>query len=687
MKVCLISPPTVTEFDGGRIAEQEAVRLIAEHAPLGILSLAAVLTAQDIEPHVIDLNWLYYEYLTQAARRREGISFSAYVTRSLESLSFDIFGFSSICSSYPLTLRLAREVKRSHPSAMIIMGGPQASVVDVPTLREFPFVDIIVRGEAEITLPRLLEKIERGGGGLSQLDGITYRTGGEVVRNRNAPVITDLDSLPLPAFHLYPHIGKCSYIPLEAGRGCPFACSFCSTNDFFRRRFRLKSPHVLVEQMGLLKERYGVSSFDLVHDMFTVDRKKVVSFCQAVEASGQQFSWSCSARTDCIDEELISRMARAGCSGVFFGIDTGSERMQAIINKGLDLRDAVARVESTKRHGIKTTVSLIAGYPEETLDDLRATVRFYGDSLRHSHTDTQLHLLAPLAETPITTQHRDQLVYDEIFSDISFHGWDQDPEDRAMIVEHRDIFPNFYSVPTPHLDRQHLRELREFLLHGSMKHRWLMTFLHQDSGDLLSVFDAWKAWRISPQSGSPVGERGRSYYMSARFSEDFLRFLRSGYVQTLRGHSHLLTTMVEMETALFALYGGQSVRRAGGQVPATVNADSVPVVPEGVRVVDVEADYKRLVACLRRAGRFDRLPAERVSLALIKGYSKIRIRQLNHITRRLLRLCDGSRNVLEVMGSFAATEKIEGMSPHKAGFHGLLLLSRQGLITMKRAAA
>ena len=686
MKVCFISPPTVSDFDGGRVTETEAARLIGQAAPLGILSLAAVLEARGIESEVIDLNWKCYEYLASDVQRREGLTFTAYAARMLEPLSCDVFGFGSICSSYPLTLRIARELRRSHPATKIILGGPQASVVDVPTLREFPFVDIIVRGEAEVTLPRLLEELDCGGVDLAHVDGITYRNSGNIVRNRNAPVIADLDDLPLPAFHLYPYMNEAGYIPLEAGRGCPFACSFCSTNDFFRRRFRMKSPHILVGQMSLLKKRYGVSSFELSHDMFTVDRKRVVSFCRAMEESGEKFSWSCSARTDCSDDELISLMARAGCDGVFFGIDTGSERMQQVIDKGLDLGEAAKRIESTRRHGVKTTVSLIAGYYEETLEDLRDTVRFYGDSLRHPHTDTQLHLLAPLAETPITTRHKEELVYDEVFSDISFQDWEQDEEDRSMIIEHRDIFPNFYSVPTPGLDRQYLRELREFLLHGTMKHRWLMTFLHQASGDLLKVFDLWRAWHLSPRAGGVCERgRGRSYYKSLAFSKDLLRFLRSGRVRHLSAHQHLLTTMVKLEAALFPLYEGRPRRRV--RTPATIGADSVPVIPESVRMVDVETDYKKLVACLKRAGRFDRLPVEPVSLALIKGSKKIRVRQLNQVTARLLRLCDGSRNVLEVADSFAATEKIDGVSPLKAGFHGLLMLTRQGLITMKGAAA
>src|SRR5207253_3056394 len=202
-------------------------------------------------------------------------------------------------------------------------------------------------------------------GRLALINGVTFRRGTEIIRRPNAAVIEDLDSLPPAAFHLYPHIKDCSYAPVEAGRGCPFACSFCSTNDFFRRRFRMKSPHVLVSQMKQIKETYGIESFDLIHDMFTVDRKKVLAFCDAVQQSGEELYWSCSARTDCVDDELISRMADAGCDGLFFGIDTGSEAMQDAIQKRLDVNEAALMVKSANQHSVKTTVSLITGFPEE----------------------------------------------------------------------------------------------------------------------------------------------------------------------------------------------------------------------------------------------------------------------------------------------------------------------------------
>src|SRR6185312_1909663 len=133
---------------------------------------------------------------------------------------------------------------------------------------------------------------------------------------------------------------------------------FCSTNDFFRRNFRLRSPVRILRDMRDLAVSYGLTDFDLVHDMFTVDRRRVVAFCETMIASGENFTWSCSARTDCVDGELLTLMAHAGCRGLFFGIETGSARMQAIIEKDLDLMRAAEIIDTAERLGIGTTVSL-----------------------------------------------------------------------------------------------------------------------------------------------------------------------------------------------------------------------------------------------------------------------------------------------------------------------------------------
>jgi hypothetical protein len=675
MKVCFISPPTVIEFNERLVTEFEANRLILEHAPMGILSLAAVLEQQGIESEIIDLNRLFYGYINRDLKR-DGLDFCTYATGELGAVTADVFGFSTICSSYPLTLRLASRVRKVRPEAFIMLGGPQASVVDVATLKAFPSIDLIVRGEAEETLPRVLDAFSDSHPDFGGIAGITYRDGGGGLRNPNAPVIEDLDRLPLPAFHLYSHTKNCSFIPIEAGRGCPFACSFCSTNDFFRRRFRLKSPQVLVEQMKTIKRRYKIASFDLIHDMFTVDRKKVVGFCEALADCGEDLYWGCSARTDCIDDELIDLMADNGCTGIFFGIDSGSDRMQTLMHKRLNLADAALRIRRANRRRIRHTVSLITGFPEETKEDLRQSVKFIGESLRQQFAQIQLHLLAPLAETPITTEYQDRLVFDAIFSDISFHGWVQDPDERAMIIDHPELFPNFYAVPTRWLDRQYLREVREFILHGIAKTRWLMVLLHRETGDLLSVFDEWVKWSARARNIGGVVDTSRNYYSGDLFPRDLPRFVESTYLETAR-YPHVLKTMIDLESAISGLH--EKAERTGVTRISFADLNARPVIADDARLLTVTANYTKLMRSLKRKERFDSIPNESVPLGLLKHQQNVKIIQLTMTSYELIRLCDGSRTIKQIAAQFSAINKL-GVPPLKASVYGLASLARQGLI-------
>ncbi len=526
MKVCLVGAPTAHEFDDGAMGEGDALRAIAEHAPLGVLSLAAVLEQRGLHPEIVDLNRLYYDFRRKNENNEN--DFSRFAASYFRERQFDFVGFSSVCSSYPVTLRIACEVKRQHPDSVVAFGGPQASAVDVATLEAYSPIDLVVRGEAEHTLPQLLEALAQGHR-LDDIPGLTFRRDGKIVRTPDGGGITDLDTLPFPAFHLLPDMETCRFMPLELGRGCPFSCTFCSTNDFFRRRFRLKSPARMLEEMRRVKATYGIDTFELVHDMFTVDRKRVAAFCEALLASSDKFYWGCSARTDCIDEELIELMASAGCRGVFFGIETGSARMQKIIDKGLDLADSAACVRSCSKFKIKTAVSLIVGFPEETKEDLHSTIDFFMDSLRCDHADPQLVILAPLAGTPIQQQHKENLFLDDADSNMSYRGWDQGPKEKKMIAEHPDIFPNFYSVPTPFLDYEFLIELRDFLLNGTKTARRLLLQLRLAGADMVYVFGEWRDWRRA-NKGDLAGNDLAAYYAGDVFPQDLFEFVRAQYL-------------------------------------------------------------------------------------------------------------------------------------------------------------
>ena len=361
--------------------------------------------------------------------------------------------------------------------------------------------------------------------------------------------------------------------------------------------------------------------------------------------------------------------------------------MQDAIQKRLDVNEAALMVKSANQHSVKTTVSLITGFPEETKDDLRATIRFLGDSLRYEGSDIQLHLLCPLAETPITSRYRDQLTYDDIFSDISFQGWEQNPEEREMIKAHRDLFPNFYAVPTRWLNRQYLRELREFLLHGILRHLWLMVLLHRDSNDLVSVFDEWQIWSDKERRIASVLDTSRGYYSNDAFSHDLLRFVRTSYATSSGKYPHLLRTMVRVEELQLTLIKGQpeASQRSARRRCVIESMETVPILARDAHLTLVPADYRKLIRCLKRNTPLDLIRDEQVALVLMREKDKIKTIQLSRPTYELMSLCDGSRNVLQISDDLSLFGELE-VSPQKASIFGLASLAQKGLIEVRNVA-
>jgi radical SAM superfamily enzyme YgiQ (UPF0313 family) len=684
--ICLVTALTVSDFIDPDLTAGANSNTGAQ---LGVLTLAALLRRQAYDPFIINLDDLFFEFVRldktrPSINRDAGVaplqpfgSFFSFVVRNLPTQCFDIVGLSSICGSYPLTLRLAQEIRLANPHAKIILGGPQASVVDVATLNAFPCVDIIVRGEADDTFPSLLQLFETEA--WQTMPGITFRRDDHVIRNANAPVVEDLDRLPLPAFDLDLRLKDRGGVHLEIGRGCPFACTFCSTNDFFRRNFRLKSPSRMIADIALLKNEYGLGYFSLVHDMYTIDRKKVVAFCEAILESGEKFTWGCSARTDCIDDELLELMARAGCTGIFFGIETGSQRLQHVINKKLDLAEAVERIACADRNGIKTTIALIAGFPEETRDDLRDTIHFFIDSLRFDHAEPQCSLLAPLAATPVYEQHKDHLVFDKIFSDMSHQSWCEDPVEIEMIKAHPDIFPNFYAIPTEQLERSYVKEVIDFVTYLATWFRWLPVAVLQDSGDLLMVFDRWKQWRVERKStGSEEDTGWTPYYSHRRFQHEFLQFVETCYLPEMANAPVAIAAIARTESAPV-----RDQRQRVIEETSELEESTVPYVIDSLFVADLEVDYKELISRLRNKTDLNQVSVCDTTVIFSNEDDDLNVWQLSPLAGVLLRLCDGQRTVADITRELSFLETgLTEIPPDKVCLFGLGQLLEDNFIAL-----
>ncbi|MEI9978882.1 MAG: radical SAM protein [Edaphobacter sp.] len=679
MHVCLVTAPTATEYISADEWSSDEVLSSAARPQLGILNLAAVLEGLGDCPDIVDVNGAYLQFTRTLGSAAGNADFAEFLASKIAENDADLYGFSSICSTYPLTVRVAESVKKLRPNATILFGGPQASVVDVATLTAFPFVDLVLRGEAEVSLPILIAELANEAR-LDQVAGLTYRDGLQVRRNENAPVIADLDSLPPPAYHLSRYLEGASIAYLELGRGCPFSCTFCSTNDFFRRNFRLRSPARILQEMRDIAKTYSITHFDLVHDMFTVDKRRVAAFCETMLASGEGFTWSCSARTDCVDEPLLELMARSGCRGIFFGVEAGSRRMQKIIDKHLDPQRAEEIIDITERLGISTIVSLIAGFPEETWEDVRETLRILMHSARCPHSDPQLNILAPLAATPIYSLYKRQLVLEELCSDMSHQGLTQNAADLDLIRNHLEIFPNFYLLPMPHLDRESLLELREFLTITVECYRWLVSAIDQTVVDMLAFYFEWRTHRVLLHPGL-VGIDLRRYYVGHDFRSDFLTFVREHPV----GKEPMVAPLLAAECALIQSphLTAHSGRRVLADQP--LRWSDVPSNTRFTDVFELQYDLEQITEALKsRTG--PPLPQGRCFYAVRESADGTRsLTKISEWFAALIRACNGTRTVDEVVDQL--TFDLQEVKDEDKGYVFINLLQQaqsQGIITIYR---
>jgi Radical SAM superfamily len=381
--------------------------------------------------------------------------------------------------------------------------------------------------------------------------------------------------------------------------------------------------------------------------MFTVDRRRVEEFCDAMLASGDGFKWSCSARTDCVDEELLEHMHRSGCRSIFFGVETGSERMQKIIDKHLDPRRAREIIDAAEQLGIHTTVSLITGFPEETRDDLRQTLRMFVHSARCPRSTPQLNLLAALAETPVYWKHRHELVLDELCSDVSHQGRNQDEADLELIRRYPEIFPNFYLLPAPQLDRKSLIELREFTLMATVRFRWLLCALDQATPDLLDFFEEWREHRAGLRPALS-GPDLRQYYRTEQFRDDFLAFLRRHPVGGTEVVAALLdyhqALMVSSRQSTFELPNADVVERR-----ARLRWTDIPIREKHTRVLELSCDLQLIIEALKKQDvpcwkRGRHFYATREFSAGVE-----QLHQVSIWVGLLLMACDGNRTIQQVV--------------------------------------
>lgn len=335
--------------------------------PLGIGYVASALRENKISVEIIDCTFL--------------LDIDEAVKRVLEATP-DVVGIYSMYTMKENSLTLG---KRLHQHCdLLVAGGPQPSSSPEDFLDVF---DIVVIGEGEQTMTELVS-----GAPIQSVKGLAFkeeggkfsRLRGEVRLTQPRGLIEDLDSIPYPARDLYDNENYIKYYSwrgkpatsIMSTRGCVFNCDFCS-QPIYGETFRERSTESI---LGEIEEALGLGYERVVFqdDCFTLRKDTVLRFCKQVIDRGLKFDWECLSRVDSLDEETARAMKMAGCGRVFFGLESGSDKILGIMNKHTNKDQAVKAIETAKSAGIDTGAFFIIGYPGETDETLLETVNFAG---------------------------------------------------------------------------------------------------------------------------------------------------------------------------------------------------------------------------------------------------------------------------------------------------------------------
>lgn len=368
------------------------------------------------------------------------------------------------CDTDIVMFNLAKRIKNIDRNIYIIAGGPQSSIIAKEIIEVVDDIDFVCKGEGETTIYPLVEALLNGKD-YSKIPGLVWKKDGVLFENSEPELIENLDDNPAVDYSLVPikyventeSIWDRDVIAIDVGRGCPFGCTYCSTKTFWKRNYRLKSNKKIIEEIESAVKQTGCKHFIFNHDLFTANRERIVSFCNEMIKRNVDIKWTCSSRVDTIDEELILLMKKAGMEKIFLGIETGSQRMQKVIRKNIDVNKVIPLIRFIGKNRIFSTTSFIYGFPEETEDDIEDTLKLIIELSEYSYNFVITHLLAIETGTEMFDMYKNELVYTTKYSDVT-EGFGRDVNE-SFIIKHPELFPHFMEY------HSNLRDRLEYIPH------------------------------------------------------------------------------------------------------------------------------------------------------------------------------------------------------------------------------
>ena len=384
------------------------VEVIGTWPPLQIAYLAGAVEAAGHEARIYD------------AMNREGASFEA-IRAEVEQycpdivVAYDYLPVTGAISTavVPAALKALGLAKAANPAIITFLGGPFPTFKYQELLDDSASpVDIVLRGEAEATLPELLAALQDGG--LDTVKGIAFRRDGLVLVTEIRPHILDLDTIK-PAWHLldweayrYRIDPPGRMASILTSRGCMMGCSFCSHRAFWRGDWRARTPEDVIEEIRLLVERYAVESITMIDPYPTHDRERWERLLDLIIDAKLGIRLLMETRAEDVvrDADLLPKYREAGVVHLYIGAEAGTDELLASLNKGNDVNAIAQAIRLAREHDIVTEASFMIGHPTETQASIDRTIEV---AIRMNPDIAVFPILTPMPFTPLYDQMQDRV--------------------------------------------------------------------------------------------------------------------------------------------------------------------------------------------------------------------------------------------------------------------------------------
>ncbi|MGD2066921.1 MAG: radical SAM protein [Candidatus Bathyarchaeota archaeon] len=328
--------------------------------PLGLGYIAAVLKKNNVEAKIVDLNV-------------ENINLNAYLSHQKP----EVIGISSIVTNASKALKIAETTKKVLPRSFVVLGGPYPSMMGDRLLTRHKQVDATLVGEAEFTFPELINMLQDKQP-LDAVDGLIFRKENRIVINPPPKPISPLDQIPYPArkelkMRLYGENAGTIF----TSRGCPQQCTFCS-RPVFGRRWRGHSPEYVLEEIEQLMKEFGVSTLSVLDDNFTVDLERAEQILDGIIAKKWKldiYFWN-GMRADHMTKQLLTKLKKAGCTAINFGVESVDPDVMESIKKGVSLEQIEKAIKLTRELGIRANAFLMLGNQGDTKETADKIIEF-----------------------------------------------------------------------------------------------------------------------------------------------------------------------------------------------------------------------------------------------------------------------------------------------------------------------